>query len=631
MIDELLDVARIVSGKLRLERTAVDLDQVVRAALEVVEGAAEAKRVVDRRRDRSVDRRRLRRRRAAAADCLEPAVERREVHRRGRASASCSFAACRRPRRSSSATTASAFRPSSCRGSSSRSVRPTRRTRGVMAGSAWACRSSSIWSRRMAARSARPARAKGSGSTFTVRLPIRRGVAGAARAAPRLPMPPSRSCRWTAVRAGARRRPREPRRRRRASDEPTGAVSGPPRRRRRRSRSCSGSTSTSLLADIAMPGEDGYSFIKRVRALDARTRRDASGGAHGAGARRRPAARARRRFSAAPGQAHRRPVAHRRGGEPRQAPGRFLTGDFVPDPLARCHARSRRNRSGDLRRDLCKLPGIMADEYLAIYLNDHLAGSVVALELLQHLERAYRGRPCSVSLQICGRTSRPIGANCSSLMRALQVAESRARQATAWVAEKMTMIKLRLDDRAGGEFRSVRSARSAVARDRREARAVGRARRCRPLGAVAASARLPEPGRSRRRPAQPCRGPAPRSRENGARAGHRRDSARLNRRRGAPLQFAANSRQDLVRSQPRGVIEDLRRHDQFVRPVLRENAARPVANASGAPDDEPTTACAAARCARAARARPRTDPGRPAAAAARAGRGAARGRPAGAT
>jgi signal transduction histidine kinase/ActR/RegA family two-component response regulator len=45
MIDELLDVARIVSGKLRLERTAVDLDQVVRAALDVVQAAAEAKQL----------------------------------------------------------------------------------------------------------------------------------------------------------------------------------------------------------------------------------------------------------------------------------------------------------------------------------------------------------------------------------------------------------------------------------------------------------------------------------------------------------------------------------------------------------------------------------------------------------
>ena len=45
MIDELLDIARIVSGKLRLERTLVDLEQVVRASVEVVQAAAEAKHV----------------------------------------------------------------------------------------------------------------------------------------------------------------------------------------------------------------------------------------------------------------------------------------------------------------------------------------------------------------------------------------------------------------------------------------------------------------------------------------------------------------------------------------------------------------------------------------------------------
>ena len=45
LIDELLDVAGIVSGKLRLERTVVDLEQVLRGALEVVQPAAEAKGV----------------------------------------------------------------------------------------------------------------------------------------------------------------------------------------------------------------------------------------------------------------------------------------------------------------------------------------------------------------------------------------------------------------------------------------------------------------------------------------------------------------------------------------------------------------------------------------------------------
>jgi CheY-like chemotaxis protein len=45
LIDELLDVAGIVSGKLRLERTVVDLEQVLRGALEVVQPAADAKGV----------------------------------------------------------------------------------------------------------------------------------------------------------------------------------------------------------------------------------------------------------------------------------------------------------------------------------------------------------------------------------------------------------------------------------------------------------------------------------------------------------------------------------------------------------------------------------------------------------
>jgi signal transduction histidine kinase/ActR/RegA family two-component response regulator len=45
MIDELLDVARITSGKLGVYRTAVDLSGVLHDALEVVQPAAEAKRI----------------------------------------------------------------------------------------------------------------------------------------------------------------------------------------------------------------------------------------------------------------------------------------------------------------------------------------------------------------------------------------------------------------------------------------------------------------------------------------------------------------------------------------------------------------------------------------------------------
>ena len=43
LIDELLDISRIMSGKLRLERTALDLPEAVRTALDVIQPAADAK------------------------------------------------------------------------------------------------------------------------------------------------------------------------------------------------------------------------------------------------------------------------------------------------------------------------------------------------------------------------------------------------------------------------------------------------------------------------------------------------------------------------------------------------------------------------------------------------------------
>ena len=95
----------------------------------------------------------------------------------------------------------------------------------------------------------------------------------------------------------------------------------------------------------------------------------------------------------------------------------------------------------------------MADEYLGIYLNDHLAGSVVAIELLQHIERAYAGRPVERFAADLRAEIQADQKELQRLMGELNVSESRARQATAWIAEKMTMLKLRLDDWAGGDFR----------------------------------------------------------------------------------------------------------------------------------------------------------------------------------
>ena len=85
LIDDLLDVARITSGKLRLERAAIDLRDPIQDAIQVVQPGAEAKGLRMVGRYRLGQRSRSRRRGPHAADRLEPAVERGEVHagRRG--------------------------------------------------------------------------------------------------------------------------------------------------------------------------------------------------------------------------------------------------------------------------------------------------------------------------------------------------------------------------------------------------------------------------------------------------------------------------------------------------------------------------------------------------------------------
>jgi hypothetical protein len=95
----------------------------------------------------------------------------------------------------------------------------------------------------------------------------------------------------------------------------------------------------------------------------------------------------------------------------------------------------------------------MADEHIATYLNDHLAGSVVALELLDHLESAHAHSGLSNffrQLRVDVAADRD---DLEGLMERLRISQSRTRKASAWLAEKMTELKLRLDDPQGGPLR----------------------------------------------------------------------------------------------------------------------------------------------------------------------------------
>ncbi len=88
----------------------------------------------------------------------------------------------------------------------------------------------------------------------------------------------------------------------------------------------------------------------------------------------------------------------------------------------------------------------MAKADLATYLNDHLAGSTAALELLERLETIYADAPIGPFFT---KLRADIGADreiLEAIMKRLEIPQSGMRQATAWFAGKMTELKLWMDD-----------------------------------------------------------------------------------------------------------------------------------------------------------------------------------------
>ena len=96
---------------------------------------------------------------------------------------------------------------------------------------------------------------------------------------------------------------------------------------------------------------------------------------------------------------------------------------------------------------------IMANESLATYLNDHLAGSVVALELLNHLAEDGAG---TAEASLLAGVHAEIEADRQELeafMAQRGIAVSAPRKATGWLVEKLSEIKLHLDDVGDGALR----------------------------------------------------------------------------------------------------------------------------------------------------------------------------------
>jgi hypothetical protein len=83
---------------------------------------------------------------------------------------------------------------------------------------------------------------------------------------------------------------------------------------------------------------------------------------------------------------------------------------------------------------------------LPIYLKDHLAGSVGALEMLDDMIDAHKGKKLEPFLRTLHTEIKSDQDELKRLMQHLDVSEGVVRNAGAWVAEKFSRVKLRLGD-----------------------------------------------------------------------------------------------------------------------------------------------------------------------------------------
>ncbi len=85
-------------------------------------------------------------------------------------------------------------------------------------------------------------------------------------------------------------------------------------------------------------------------------------------------------------------------------------------------------------------------EDLSDYLNDHLAGSVAALELLDRMIEACQGKSLERFLRQLREDIDQDQEKLKELIEKLGVSESTVRKAGAWIAEKLTRPKIDLGE-----------------------------------------------------------------------------------------------------------------------------------------------------------------------------------------
>jgi hypothetical protein len=78
------------------------------------------------------------------------------------------------------------------------------------------------------------------------------------------------------------------------------------------------------------------------------------------------------------------------------------------------------------------------------YLNDHLAGSVAALELIEHWRDEYKDEPIGNFFESLKTDIEADKEMLRQVMQSLGIGESTVRQTGAWAAEKVARVRLKI-------------------------------------------------------------------------------------------------------------------------------------------------------------------------------------------
>ncbi len=95
----------------------------------------------------------------------------------------------------------------------------------------------------------------------------------------------------------------------------------------------------------------------------------------------------------------------------------------------------------------------MDNPHLATYLNDHLAGSEAALDLLDHLEKEHAGTQVAMLASGLRQDIEADRRELEALMDRLGIPRIASTKATSWLSEKTARLKSPLDDPRGGGLR----------------------------------------------------------------------------------------------------------------------------------------------------------------------------------